>query len=96
MAAAAKDRRRHPDGQPGAFRNNYFQFKAWTEAGVIKDVTKIVAFMNSPRRWHGWKVDGFPPGEPMPPGLDWDVWHAARPVHPYSARLHPRELARLV
>jgi len=76
-------------GNQGHSGNNYFQFKAWTEAGVIKDVTKIVAFMNSQRRWHGWKIDGFPSGEPVPPGLDWDVWNAARPVHPFSARLHP-------
>ena len=76
-------------GNQGHSGNNFFQFKAWTEAGIIKDVTKIVAFMNSERRWHGWKVDGFPAGEPMPPGLDWDTWHAARPVHPFSARLHP-------
>jgi predicted dehydrogenase len=76
-------------GNQGHSGNNYFQFKAWTEAGVIADVTKIVMFMNSARRWHGWKVDGFPPGEPLPPGLDWDLWHGPRPVHPYSPRLHP-------
>ena len=34
-------------GNQGHSGNNYFQFKAWTEAGIIKDVTKIVAFMNS-------------------------------------------------
>ena len=77
-------------GNQGHSGNNYFQFKAWTEAGIIKDVTKIDAFMNSERRWHGWKVDGFPSGEAAPPGLDWDGWNASRPVHPFSARLHPQ------
>ena len=77
-------------GNQGHSGNNYFQFKAWTEAGVIKDVTKIVAFMNSERRWHGWNVNGFPSGEQAPPGIDWDGWNAARPVHPFSARLHPQ------
>ncbi|MCU0251595.1 MAG: Gfo/Idh/MocA family oxidoreductase [Vicinamibacterales bacterium] len=77
-------------GNQGHSGNNYFQFKAWTEAGIIADVTKIVMFMNSERRWHGWTVDGFPSGEPMPPGLDWDLWHAARPMHPFSAKLHPQ------
>ena len=76
-------------GNQGHSGNNYFQFKAWTEAGIIKDVTKVVAFMNSPRRWHGWKVTGYDTGEPMPPGLDWDTWHVARPLHPFSRRLHP-------
>ena len=33
---------------------NYFQFKAWSEAGIIKDITRITAHMNIKRRWHGW------------------------------------------
>jgi predicted dehydrogenase len=77
-------------GNQGHSGNNFFQFKAWTEAGIIKDVTKVVAYMNSERRWHGWTVDGFPSGEPMPPGLDWDLWHSARPMHPFSTKLHPQ------
>jgi predicted dehydrogenase len=77
-------------GNQGHSGNNFFQFKAWSEAGVIKDVTKIVMFMNSERRWHGWKVDGFPSGEPLPPGLDWDLWNGPRPVRPFSAKLHPQ------
>jgi len=89
MAAAAKSGVVTQMGNQGHSGNNYFQFKAWTEAGVIKDVTKIVAFMNSPRRWHGWVADGYGAGEPLPPGLDWDGWHAARPVNPFSTRLHP-------
>jgi len=89
MAAASRSGVVTQMGNQGHSGNNYFQFKAWTEAGIIRDVTKIVAFMNSPRRWHGWKVDGFPAGEPLPPGLDWDEWHAARPVNPFDRRLHP-------
>jgi predicted dehydrogenase len=77
-------------GNQGHSGNNYFQFKAWTEAGIIRDVTKIAAFMNSERRWHGWKVDGYPTGEAVPAGMDWDGWNAARAVHPFSARLHPQ------
>lgn len=76
-------------GNQGHSGNNFVQFKAWTEAGIIRDVTKIVAFMNSERRWHGWKVEGMPAAEAMPPGLDWDTWHAARPLSPFSRRLHP-------
>jgi predicted dehydrogenase len=75
-------------GNQGHSGNNYHQFKAWTEAGVIRDVTKVVAFMNSPRRWHGWAVDGYP-SEPVPSTIDWDLWHAARPLRPFSAKLHP-------
>jgi len=36
--------------------------------------------MNSERRWHGWKVDGFPAGEPMPPGSTGTC--ARRATHP--------------
>jgi predicted dehydrogenase len=90
MAMAAKSGVVTQMGNQGHSGNNYFQFKAWTEAGIIKDVTRIDAFMNASRRWHGWKVTGFPDAEPLPPGLDWDAWHAARPVHPFSARLHPQ------
>jgi len=76
-------------GNQGHSGGNYFQFKAWTEAGVIRDVTRIDAFMNASRRWHGWTVDAYPPGERVPPGLNWEEWLAARPVHPYNAKLHP-------
>jgi len=78
-------------GNQGHSGNNYFQFKAWTETGVIADVTRIVAFMNDTRQWHGWKVDGYPEGEPLPPGLDWDLWHASRPARPYSPMYHPKK-----
>ncbi len=76
-------------GNQGHSGNNYFQFKAWTEAGVIRDVTRIDAFMNGARRWHGWTIDGYPSGEPVPSGLNWDEWLGARPAHAFSAKLHP-------
>ena len=41
-------------GNQGHSEANFFQFKAWKEAGIIKDVTAITAHMNNPRRWHGW------------------------------------------
>jgi len=44
-------------GNQGHSEANYFQFKAWTEAGIIKDVTAITAHMNSARRWHGWDTN---------------------------------------
>ncbi|MEM7698309.1 MAG: Gfo/Idh/MocA family oxidoreductase, partial [Verrucomicrobiota bacterium] len=79
-------------GNQGHSGANYFQFKAWTEAGVIKDVTRITAHMNNPRRWHGWgaSVTEYP-SEPLPEGVDWDVWTASAPEHPFSSKLHPAE-----
>jgi hypothetical protein len=73
-------------GNQGHSGANYFQFKAWKEAGVIKDVTAITAHMNSPRRWHGWDtgMTRFPQGMPVPATLDWDLWLAAIPYHKYD------------
>src|SRR5690606_25540556 len=61
----------------------------WAEAGVIKDITRIDAYMNSPRRWHGWTVNGFDHDQTAPDSVDWDLWHVGRPKHPFSPRLHP-------
>ncbi len=75
-------------GNQGHSGANYHQFKAWRDAGIIKGVTKITAYMTSGRRWHGWDVDGYPE-DPMPEGLDWDTWLGTAPEHPFSKKLHP-------
>lgn len=77
-------------GNQGHSEANYFQFKAWKEAGIIKDVTKITAHMNNPRRWHGWdpKITKFPDKEPIPSTLDWDTWLSAVPYHDYNKDFH--------
>ncbi len=77
-------------GNQGHSGPNYFQFKAWAEAGIIKDVTKVVACMNSGRRWHKWgEITGYPTGETMPESLDWDTWLGTMEHHEYSELLHP-------
>ena len=53
MKSAAK----HPNvvtqmGNQGHSEANYFQFKAWVDAGIIKDVTKITA-------WMGYQIQKF-------------------------------------
>src|SRR5690606_28432845 len=77
-------------GNQGHSEANYFQFQAWEKAGIIKNVTKVVAHMNSPRRWHGWdtNIRKFPSGESLPEGLDWDTWLMTVPYHDYSAKFH--------
>lgn len=92
MEAAQK----HPEvvtqvGNQGHSEANYFQFKAWMDAGIIKDVTAITAHMNNERRWHKWDAAGIsrmPEGEPVPPGMDWDTWLCARPFHEYNSKYH--------
>ena len=89
---------KHPNlvtqmGNQGHSGANYFQFKAWREAGIIKDITRITAHMNKPRRWHGWGSSTTAyPSEPVPDGVNWEQWMdtVAQP-HPYSKKLHPQE-----
>ncbi len=72
-------------GNQGHSEANYFQFKAWQDAGIIKDVTAITAHMNSRRRWHGWdtSITKFPDGQPIPDTLDWDLWLTVSQHHDY-------------
>ena len=67
---------------------NYYQFKHYVESGVIdvSKLTKLVAHMNNPRRWHKWngKVAAFPSGERLPKGIDWDTWLGTAAYHAYS------------
>jgi hypothetical protein len=88
MAAEKKYKVAAQMGNQGHSEANYFQFKAWTEAGIIKNVTKITTFMNSGRRWHGMKVDGLLPKdkEPIPSTLDWDTWLATAQFHEYNKK----------
>ena len=73
-------------GNQGHSEANYFQFKAWKEAGIIKDITAITAHMNNSRRWHGFdsKMTGMPSGEPVPQTLDWDGWLGTESWHDYN------------
>lgn len=76
-------------GNQGHSGANYHQFKVWREAGIIKDVTRVTAYMNSPRRWHGWEIDGYPSDEKQPETIDWDTWLGTAPERPFSGKLHP-------
>ena len=84
MAAEKKYKVAAQMGNQGHSEANYFQFKTWVDAGVIKDVTRITAFMNNPRRWHGKSFDAFLPKEPLPDTLDWDCWIATAPFIEYN------------
>ena len=77
-------------GNQGHSEANYFQFKAWKDAGIIKDVTAITAHMNNPRRWHKFDPNMYrlPQEQPKPETLDWDTWLCARPWHNYNKIFH--------
>jgi hypothetical protein len=71
-------------GNQGHSDPNYFQFKAWVDAGIIKNVTKITTYMNNSRRWHGMSVADYLPEQPVPESLDWDCWLATAQQHKYN------------
>ena len=72
-------------GNQGHSGQNYFQFKAWQEAGIIKDVTHMTAHMNNARRWHKWdpKMKSYPADPTIPATLDWDTWLGVQYFHNY-------------
>lgn len=84
MAAEKKYKVACQMGNQGHSDANYFQFKTWVEAGIIKNVTKITAFMNSARRWHGKSFSDYLPEQPVPATLDWDCWLATAQDHKYN------------
>lgn len=73
-------------GNQGHSEANYFQFKAWKDAGIIKDVTNITAHMNSARRWHKFdpNMTSYPAAEPIPKTLDWSTWLMTAQDHDYQ------------
>lgn len=84
MAAEKKYKLACQMGNQGHSEANYFQFKAWVEAGIIKNVRKITTFMNSQRRWHGMTVDGFKEAQGLPDVMDWDAWIATAKDIPFN------------
>lgn len=87
--------KKHPEvatqvGNQGHSEANYFQFKAWMEAGIIKDVTAVTAHMNNARRWHKYdpKMIQMPEGDQIPAGMDWNAWHGGVRYHNYSKLFH--------
>lgn len=77
-------------GNQGHSDANYFQFKTWVDAGIIKDVTAITAHMNEARRWHNWdsNIDRFPVGGQLPADLEWDTWLGTAQHHDYHDDFH--------
>lgn len=84
MQAEKKYRVAAQMGNQGHSEANYFQFKTWVEAGIIKNVTRITAFMNGPRRWHGKRFYDYLNEEPAPASLDWDGWLTSAQFRPYN------------
>jgi predicted dehydrogenase len=90
MAAEKKYKVVAQMGNQGHSGENYFQFKAWKDAGIIKDVTAITAHMNNARRWHKFdpSITKLPPSQPVPETMNWDVWLNTAQYHNYNKDYH--------
>ena len=73
-------------GNQGHSDAGTIQFGQWVDAGLIKNVKRIDAWMTKSRRWHGWTYTDYP--QEIPPiGYDWDQWLSRRPFRPHSEKL---------
>ncbi len=61
--------------------------KEWIAAGAIGKVKEIHVWTNRPI-WPQGKSAVFKPGT-VPDQLDWEMWLAQTPDHPYSPEIHP-------
>jgi predicted dehydrogenase len=68
--------------------------KEWYEAGVLGDVKEVLAWFDGPAftpKGYFLKPDTYPPQEePIPEGLDWDLWLGPKESRPYSHFYLPR------
>ncbi len=68
--------------------------KEWYEAGILGDVKEVFAWFNGPEftpKGYFLKPDTYPPQEePLPEGLDWDLWLGPVTPRPYSHFYIPR------
>jgi predicted dehydrogenase len=68
--------------------------KEWYEAGILGNVKEVIAWFNGPEfdpKGYFLKPDTYPPREePIPAGLDWDLWLGPQAYRPYSHFYIPR------
>lgn len=68
--------------------------KEWYEAGVLGNVREVLAWFNGPDfdpNGYFLKPDNYPPvEEPVPAGLDWNLWLGPAANRPYSHFYLPR------
>jgi len=89
MAAEKKYKVVTQMGNQGHSDGNYFQFKTFAEAGIMKGITKFVGHMNGVRRWHKWggdveKIKAAIAKQKKPAFMDWDTWLAHVAEHDYT------------
>jgi len=81
-------------GNQGHATNGIRSIKEWYEAGLLGEVTEVLAWFSGPNFAPGRyfkKPEQYPPqGEPVPDTLDWDLWLGQAADTPYNSCYHPR------
>lgn len=81
-------------GNQGHTTDGIRKVKEWYDAGVTGEVKEIFAWFNGPEFGVGkyfTKPGQYPPAEqPVPEGLDWDLWLGPAAVRPYNNVYVPR------
>lgn len=80
-------------GNQGHSGNNYYQFQALVNAGIMDNITRIDAHMTKGRRWHKWNAqvpvkgmsweEWIKKADPVPEEMDWDTWLGQVPFHEF-------------
>jgi len=63
--------------------------REWLQAGAIGPVTEIHCWSDRPGQWWKQGLDRPTISQPVPSGLDWDLWLGAAPDRPYHDGYHP-------
>ena len=78
----------------GHATNGIRQVKEWYEAGLLGNVTEVIAWFDGPdfgpTKYFN-KPDSFPPPEqPIPAGFDWDLWLGPAAFRPFNSTYAPK------
>ncbi len=81
-------------GNQGHTTNGIRLVKEWYEAGVLGEVKEVIAWQGKidfEKDSYFAKPETFPPhDEPVPNGLDWDLWQGPASVRPFNRLYAPR------
>ncbi len=75
-------------GNQGHSGDGIRQTCEWIWDGVIGEVREVHAW-TSATRWNKKLCGGIPPEEPVPQGVNWDLWLGPRQTRPYSSVYTP-------
>jgi predicted dehydrogenase len=75
-------------GNQGHSGDGIRQTCEWIWDGAIGEVREVHAWTGA-SRWNKQFISGRPPTEPMPTGVNWDLWLGPRSDRPYSSAYTP-------